>query len=56
LQKEIRLLSEKRQDHIRGEVKKSAQGGKNTLDNQIYQAIRKQGAAKNISYKKGPVY
>jgi len=56
LRKEIRLLSEKRQNHIREEVKKSAQGGKETLDNQIYQAIRNQGAAKNISYKKGPVY
>jgi uncharacterized protein YegL len=56
LQKEIRLLSEKRQNHIRDEVKKSAQGGKETLDYQIYQAIRDQGAAKKISYKKGPVY
>ena len=56
LQKEIRLFSEKRQNHIRDEVKKFAQGGKETLDHQIYQAIRKQGAAKNISYKKGPVY
>lgn len=56
LQKEIQLLSEKRQDHIREEIKKSARGGKETLDNQIYQAIRKQGAAKSISYREGPVY
>jgi hypothetical protein len=56
LQKEIRLLSEKRQDYIREEVKKSAKGGEQTLDNQIYRAIRSQGAAKKISYRKGPMY
>ena len=56
LQKKIRLLSEKRQDYIRDEVKKSVQGGEETLDNQIYRAIKSQGGAKKISYRKGPVY
>lgn len=35
LQEELRLLSEKRQDHIREEMEKSAQVGKETLDHQI---------------------
>lgn len=56
LQKEIQLISEKRQEHIRKEVENSTGGGKNSLDYQIYQTIRKQGEAREISYKKGPVY
>lgn len=56
LRKEIRLLSEKRQDYIRDEVKKSAKSGEESLDHQIYRAIKSQGADKKISYRKGPVY
>lgn len=51
LKKEIKDLSDKRQQHIVEQVKKEEDGGEKSLDMKIYNSIQKQAGEKNIKYE-----
>ncbi|HUV39164.1 MAG TPA: VWA domain-containing protein [Planctomycetota bacterium] len=54
LQEEIRKLSEQRQQYLKDEIAKRADGGRNSLGGQVYDTIREQARKKGIEYTDGP--
>jgi len=51
LKREISELSGKRQQSIQEQVKKEADGGKNSLDMKIFKSIKKQAEKKDLNYE-----
>ena len=51
IQEKIKKLSEERTKYVAAELKKLAEGGKNTLDQAIINAARKQATQKNFKFK-----
>ncbi len=56
IQKKINELSEKRQANIKEQISKSKLQDKNTLDQLIFDCVKKQAAVKKITFDGGPVY
>lgn len=50
IQKEIRELSEKRQNYIKKELEKDKGREKSSLEHKVYDAVKKQSKGKNVKY------
>ena len=56
LRTKIKELAKKRQDHIKAQIEKNKLNAKGSLDHGVYDAIKAQGAKKDIKLEGGPKY